>query len=111
MPLLFVYGTLRDPEVQRRVLGREVFGEPASLMGWRKEWIKVRAEAAEIAGHDVHPVAVPSDGGELDGLVLHLLEEDWPALDAYEGEPYARVRVTLKDGRAAQFYAARNCGQ
>lgn len=111
MPLLFVYGTLREPIVQTRVLGRTVSGQPAMLPGWRRDWIPVSGYAAEIAGSTVHPAAAPDPDSSLDGLVLEILESDWAALDAYEGEPYQRIEVTLADGRAAHFYAARSAAQ
>jgi len=104
---LFVYGTLQDPKVQLRVIGRIVSGEPAVIAGWRKEWIHVRSDAAEIAGEEVHPIAVADPEGEIEGLILSLTEKDWPALDEYEGETYERVAAVLKDGRHAWFYAAR----
>jgi gamma-glutamylcyclotransferase (GGCT)/AIG2-like uncharacterized protein YtfP len=105
---LFVYGTLRDSEVQVRVIGRQVPGEPAVLVGWRKDWIQVGGDAAAIARQDVHPIAVPDPEGEIEGLVLSLTEKEWPALDEYEGEPYERVAAEQKDGSTAWFYAARS---
>ncbi len=60
---LFVYGSLMDPELVRRLLGRDVRALPARLKGYRK------VEGAE------YPTAVRDEGAYIDGLVLEGLSE------------------------------------
>lgn len=83
---VFVYGTLRDPDRAREVLGHATFRPDARLVGLH------RVEAR-------YPTLAP--GGETDGRVLRLREGDLGALDAYEGVDrglYTRVRVPGEDG-------------
>ena len=82
----FVYGTLRDPERAREVLGRAEFGPDARLVG-----------LGRASGR--YPTLVPD--GETAGRVLRLRDGDLAALDAYEGVDrglYVRVRVPGDDG-------------
>ena len=77
----FVYGTLRDPNRAREVVGHADFGPDARLVGLH------RVEAR-------YPTLAP--GGETDGRVLRLRDGDLEAIDAYEGVGrglYVRVRV------------------
>ncbi|PSQ32682.1 gamma-glutamylcyclotransferase [Halobacteriales archaeon QS_9_70_65] len=83
---VFVYGTLRDPDRAREVVGHADFGPDARLVGLG------RVEAR-------YPTLAP--GGETDGRVLRLRGGDLAALDAYEGVDrglYARVRMPDGDG-------------
>mgnify|MGYP000045648540 CR=1 FL=1 len=87
---LFVYGTLRDPELVRRITGRTFPTEPASLPGWR-----LVSPAQSRSGY---PEIVPDPEGCVPGLLLHDLD---PAslhrLDAYE-EGYVRRQVRVRTG-------------
>ena len=77
----FVYGTLREPDRAREVVGHADLGPDARLVGLH------RVEAR-------YPTLAP--GGETDGRVLRLRDGDLAALDAYEGVDrglYVRVRV------------------
>jgi gamma-glutamylcyclotransferase (GGCT)/AIG2-like uncharacterized protein YtfP len=85
---LFVYGTLRDPGCQKRVVGRLCPSRPARLYGF------VRREAA-------YPYVVASDDGFVDGLLLDDVDAGAMArLDAYEdeGRLYRRASVTVDVG-------------
>ena len=78
---VFVYGTLREPDRAREVVGHTDFGPDARLVGLR------RVEAR-------YPTLAP--GGETDGRVLRLRDGDLEATDAYEGVDrglYVRIRV------------------
>ncbi|MCP5141928.1 MAG: gamma-glutamylcyclotransferase [Gammaproteobacteria bacterium] len=88
---LFVYGTLMDARVQRRVSGREFPSQPASLPGFRRYLVVGEA----------YPGIRPDPEGIVSGRLL------WPVgraaltrLDAYEGALYRReeVEVVLADG-------------
>ena len=102
---VFLYGTLTDPDVLARVLGRPLRPgelEPARLDGFRRR----RAAAAS------YPVLVPAPDATVDGLLLHpASDRDVRRLNHFEsGEYHAELRpVRTRDGvtRPAWLYAAR----
>ena len=101
MHWLFVYGTLRDPDVQQAVFGRTFDTEPDSVVGHRLGTIEIDGEA--------YFLLQPSGdaGDEVPGLVLSLTEAELALADAYEGQVhYARVTVSLRSGRDAFVYVA-----
>lgn len=94
LPDLFVYGTLRFPEVLDALLGRVPRLSPARVEGWR---------AAALPGR-VYPglVAAP---GVAEGLLVHGLSPDeLEVLHAYEDVDYDVVELALADGRTALAY-------
>ena len=99
---LFVFGTLRDPDVLALVLGRAgARTEPASLPGHA---------ARTVAGRD-YPVLVPEPGKAAPGALVHGLDAaDRARLAWFEGEAYALApcRVDAADGAvdATVFVAA-----
>jgi gamma-glutamylcyclotransferase (GGCT)/AIG2-like uncharacterized protein YtfP len=96
---LFVYGTLRDPAVQRRVFGRITGGIPDALAGFELGTIQI--------GGAEYPILRPgSPTARIEGLALELTEAELTTADAYETEAYARIEVTLVSGRRAFVYAA-----
>lgn len=106
---LFVYGTLRLPQVQREVIGRLVPGRPALLPGWRlAEQVIDDPSVVGLSGQAVHPIAVPSADptDEIAGECLELTAAELLAVDDYEVSAYQRVRVTVADGTSAWFYSA-----
>ncbi len=97
---LFVYGTLMDPEVWRRVTGRRARGEPARLDGWQARLVRGRP----------WPGLVEMPGGVVHGLVYRgVTLVMWRRLDRYEGAPYRRrkVEVRLADGRRQTVWVYR----
>ena len=101
MHLLFVYGTLRDHDIQRAVFGRTFGAEPDSVIGHRLGTIEIDGQAFFLLQ--------PSEdaGDEVPGLVLPLTEAELALADAYEGQVhYARVTVSLRSGRDAFVYVA-----
>ncbi|SFZ85396.1 Gamma-glutamyl cyclotransferase, AIG2-like [Devosia enhydra] len=86
---LFVYGTLRDPELLMRLLGRPVPHTallPAAAPGWR---------AVALARHP-WPVLARSPGHAAEGLlVLGLTAFERDLLDAWEGEGYRRLPLPV----------------
>ena len=88
---LFVFGTLRDPDVLAVVLGRAdgARTEPATLPGHA---------ALVVAGRD-YPVLVPDPDGEAAGNLLHAMEDaDRARLGWFEGEAYALVPSRVETG-------------
>lgn len=79
---LFVYGTLRDPDLLAAVLGRAVgTAYPARAPGFRAVHYPRR----------VYPALVRAPGAAAEGLlVTGLTPFERDLLDAYEGDEYAR---------------------
>lgn len=88
---LFAYGTLKDAHVQRSIVGRTISGQPDTLAGYR-------------VFYDRFPVALPSPGASVQGVVLRVSESELQQLDLYEGHTYIRTPVTLVSGLMAWVY-------
>ena len=103
---IFSYGTLRQPEVQRALYGREVATVPDALPGYRLEWLLITdPQVIATSGSDRHPIlrrATPDDSVE--GAYLVLDEAELAATDAYEVEDYTRSEVVLTSGVTAWVY-------
>jgi gamma-glutamyl AIG2-like cyclotransferase len=98
--LLFVYGTLRFPDVVEGLLGRRVPAQAATAPGWR---------AAPLRGRVYPGLVAAVDGGQADGFVLAgLAERDWMVFDDFEGPPYLLSQIGLGDGRLALTYVWRD---
>jgi len=97
MELLFVYGTLQDPAVQQRLIGRTVTGMPDTLEGFFKSSMSM--------SDGVFPLVIPRHGHEVNGLVLEVTNDELLAMDVYETTAYRRVRVPLRSGRESWVYA------
>ena len=81
--LLFVYGTLRDPDLRSAVLGRRIAA--AALPAWAPG-----CAALHYPGR-LYPALVRVPGARAEGLVLtDLTPFEMDLLDAYEGEEYRR---------------------
>lgn len=108
MPLLFSYGTLRDPAVQQALFGREVSATPDQLPGFRIEYVEITdPEVIATSGSDRHPILRPGNPGDVvDGVCLEVDEEQLAAADRYEVDDYVRVSVPAVSGRSAWVYVA-----
>lgn len=97
--LLFVYGTLLDPQVQQLVFGRQMQGQPDLLPGFTKR-------ERSVAGR--YPEVCPDDSGmaEVEGLCLAVDATDLNRADAYETTLYYREVVLLASGKKAWVYRA-----
>lgn len=97
-PAVFLFGTLRDPDLLRVVLG----AEPAVSAG-----VLADARVARAAGQS-YPVLVSAKGQSAHGLVLRNLTADQLArLDYYEAPyGYTRVETTLDVGAAHVYRPA-----
>jgi len=95
MPDLFVYGTLRFPEVLDALLGRVPELAPARAEGWR---------VAALHGR-VYPGLVAAADGVADGLLIRGLSvEESELLHAYEDVEYDVVELLLDGGGLALAY-------
>jgi len=82
---LFVYGTLIEPEMRERLLGRHVDAIRARLPGYRR-------------GHSRYFYIVREQDATADGILLDGLgERDFRILDEYEDVPrlYTRERIRV----------------
>jgi len=62
--MLFVYGSLRDPAVQRALFGRLIEGRPDALPGYRLSTVTIRdAAAIATSGTATHRIVRPGDPG------------------------------------------------
>jgi len=95
---LFVYGTLQQPGVQKRVIKRVAKSTPDTLLRFRKSTVKIDGETYQIIEED------PDSDEKIDGLVLDIEKEDFKKIDEYETCAFRRERVTLKSGLTAWAY-------
>lgn len=98
----FTYGSLMWADIMARVCGHEFASGPASLAGHARH---------PVRGQD-YPGLLAAPGGVVPGRLYRDVDAAaWARLDAFEGEQYERVDVTvaLPDGSAlpAQVYRFR----
>jgi hypothetical protein len=90
--MLFVYGTLQDPDVLGAVLGRPVDLsrlEPATAPGYRAVFYPGR----------VYPALIRAPDTAARGLVAADLSPlDLAVLDAFEGDEYRREAIMIRIG-------------
>jgi gamma-glutamylcyclotransferase (GGCT)/AIG2-like uncharacterized protein YtfP len=90
---LFVYGTLRFPEILEVLLGRVPELSPVSVRGWR-----VRALPGAV-----YPGMVADPAGVAEGvLVSGLTEAERRVLDGYEDAAYEPTIIPLDEGAGAR---------
>ena len=89
MPPLFVYGTLRDPDILAGVLARPLNAGallPATAPGFR---------AVHYPGR-IYPALIRTPGATAEGLLLtDLTPFECDLLDAFEGDEYARALIAV----------------
>ena len=102
----FFYGTLRDPEIARIILGRP-------LSGLAPTATKLRGYRAMCVADASYPglVAAPDDGdASVIGIVVTRLSEvDVSRLDRYEGPEYASKQVVVETSDGATIEAHVYC--
>ena len=84
---LFAYGTLMWPEVLEAVIGRRLFGAPATVDGYLRQRVK----------GELYPVLVASNPcDKVEGILYRdLSEKDFQRLDRFEGVEYDRQKVRI----------------
>jgi gamma-glutamylcyclotransferase (GGCT)/AIG2-like uncharacterized protein YtfP len=105
--LLFSYGTLRQPEVQRATFGRELDGRPDAIVGYDLEYVTISdPHVIKTSGSDRHPILKPTDRADaaVEGTVFAISEADIAAADEYEVDDYRRITVPLRSGDQAWVY-------
>jgi gamma-glutamylcyclotransferase (GGCT)/AIG2-like uncharacterized protein YtfP len=94
MELLFVYGTLYEPEVQLLLIGRLLDSYPDTLRGYERTTHLLPP----------YPVAMPDENNEIHGYVLQVTSAELAQFDIYETEDYQRIHVRLVSGTEAWVY-------
>ncbi len=94
--LLFIYGTLQDPEIQQSVIGRLIEGIPDKLKDYKKSVLH--------ADDTTYPIIVPGTGSIVEGRVIEISESELKSIDIYETEAYRRIKVKLQSGAEAWVY-------
>jgi gamma-glutamylcyclotransferase (GGCT)/AIG2-like uncharacterized protein YtfP len=109
MPLLFSYGTLRDPAVQQANFGRTLDGRDDSIVGYRLDVVEIAdAEVVALSGETHHPILLPGSARDtVAGSVFELTDDELRRADHYEVDDYQRVEVPLASGGKAWVYVAR----
>lgn len=105
--MLFSYGTLRQPDVQRATFGRLLDGWADSITGYELDTLVITDPAViATSGSDRHPVLRPSadPAADIPGIAFRISEADLAAADEYEVDDYTRVRVPLRSGGQAWVY-------
>ena len=105
--LLFSYGTLRQPEVQRATFGREIDGRPDAIVGYHLVYVTITdPHVIATSGSDRHPILKPTDRADaaVEGMVFEISEADLAAADEYEVDDYRRITVPLRSGGDAWVY-------
>ncbi len=92
--------------VQRELLGRLVPMTDDVLLGFATVPVEIdHPDVIEFSGSATHLGLVPgAPDARIAGKVLRISEADFRALDAYEGDEYRRIEVTLASGTTAWVY-------
>ena len=99
MTQIFVYGTLKDEQIRKMVLGYDVPAEEDVL------------ENYEVVPHSVfliYPTIKKAKGKGTDGYVFDVQEESIPILVRYESGLYKNIEVILQSGTVALSYIENN---
>lgn len=105
--LLFSYGTLQQPDVQRATFGRELTGERDAIVGYDVEHVTITDQhVIATSGSNRHPILRPTDrvGAHVEGTVFAISEAELAAADDYEVDDYRRIAVPLRSGATAWVY-------
>lgn len=98
MEYLFSYGTLREPNVQIELFGRELTAFDDVMTGYRAVPISL--------WNETHHLAVEDESGRIPGVVLALSEAELAVCDSYEPNEYRRVRAEMLSAKQAWAYVA-----
>ena len=107
--LLFSYGTLQLRQVQLDTFGRELTGQPDSLVGFELEQVKIiDPKVLASSGQEYHPILRRSGefSDQVAGTVFAISAAELAAADRYEVADYQRVATRLLSGQMAWVYVA-----
>lgn len=105
MEYLFSYGTLQFERVQLESFGRLLKGQKDCLPNFKLEDIEIKdPKVLELSGKKFHPMAIPSEGDEVPGMVFEVSAEEIAQSDRYEVSDYIRQEIELKSGLNCWVY-------
>lgn len=94
--IIFVYGTLKYPAIQKQIIGRQVFGISGILPGFRLSREKF---------HDGwFPSLIKDYCSCVYGIVYKITAAELEYCDEYETGEYIRMKQKLLDGTIAWVY-------
>ena len=96
--LVFAYGTLKNHDLRKKLLARNVPAEKDRLKGFSIEQIYLDGENYPVANYD------PFNKNDIQGVSFYVNESELKILDYYESDAYKRIRVNLNSGRKAWLY-------
>ena len=96
--LVFAYGTLKEAEIRRELLNRNVPAVKDGLPGFILEKICLDGILYPIAVRD------PYSKKTLHGEVFRVTLQEVRIIDDYESDAYKRIKVNLNSGRKAWLY-------
>lgn len=107
MPLLFSYGTLQLPNVQKSLFNRFLDGEKDSLSGFKE--VKLHIKDPLVVGlseKETHIIIEPTNNAEdiVHGIIFELTETELIRADNYETDDYKRELAMFESGKEAWVY-------
>ena len=100
MNKVFAYGTLRYPDVRKKLLGHDPVHRSSSLKGFRMGTITLDGVVYPIIAEDL------LSDETIEGVYFQVNDDDLQKLDEYESDAYKRKLVELEDKVIAWVYYA-----
>jgi len=94
--LLFIYGTLLNKNIQIKLLGKIIKGDPDTFNNHKITEIIIEEEK--------YPNIYFSINSEVNGMVIRVTKEELSIIDKYETNTYKRVKIVLVSGNKAWVY-------
>ena len=98
MENLFVYGNLKKPEIQRKVIGRVAELTEDSIKGYKQSTIYIKGEIFPILTSSKNPLDF------VFGSVIEVTEEELKKIDDYETDEFKRKEVVLVSRKDSWVY-------
>lgn len=96
MEQIFVYGTLKNPSVQKKAFGKRRKGIPDVLKNYIRSKTKIH--------NKTYSIIIKKQGRYVRGLLLSVSRKELQLIDAYETRAYRRRSVVLRSGKRAWAY-------
>jgi gamma-glutamylcyclotransferase (GGCT)/AIG2-like uncharacterized protein YtfP len=93
---LFIYGTLKNAAVQKRVIGRVVIGVRDVVDNYIRKYQQIDNEK--------YPTVCFSHGSYVIGFVINLTKPELALVDNYESGFYKRIIVRTRSGKKVWIY-------
>ena len=106
MPLIFSYGSLREPDVQLSTFGRHLAGHEDELVGFEISTVTINDPAiVAMSGRTQHNNLIPTANSRVRGMVFEISDAELARVDAYEAQyPYKRIDAPLASGGHVWVY-------